>query len=108
MRPGSRLGSAQDNYFENNLVYAGTYNQCIYSFVKSSTSYPAPPATLNANLYHSTAGSVQGTSTARAVPIPRHCWRAERGIYCTSNRLDSGFFHGKQSLFPFETPTIAT
>jgi len=39
MRPGSRLGSAQDNYFENNLVYAGTYNSWIYNFVKSSTSY---------------------------------------------------------------------
>jgi Bacterial Ig-like domain (group 3) len=58
----NQIGSAQDNYFENNLVYAGTYNTWIYSFVKSSTSYPAPPATLNWNLYYSAAGYVEGTS----------------------------------------------
>ncbi len=56
------VGSAQDNYFENNIVYAGTYNEWIYSFVATSTSYPAPPATLNYNLYYSTAGYVKGTS----------------------------------------------
>ena len=56
------VGSAQDNYFENNIVYAGTYNEWIYSFVASSTAYPAPPATLNYNLYYSTAGYVKGTS----------------------------------------------
>jgi hypothetical protein len=57
-----QVGSAQDDYFENNLVYAGTYNTWIYSYVKSSTSYPAPPATLDWNLYYSAAGYVQGTS----------------------------------------------
>jgi hypothetical protein len=57
-----QVGTAQDNYFENNLVYAGTYNSWIYSFVKSSTPYPAPPATLNWNLYYSTADYVKGTS----------------------------------------------
>jgi len=58
----NQVGSAQNNYFENNLVYAGTFNTWIYSFVKSSTSYPAPPATLDWNLYYSAAGYVQGTS----------------------------------------------
>jgi Bacterial Ig-like domain (group 3) len=57
-----QVGSAQHNYFENNLVYAGTFNTWIYSFVKSSTSYPAPPATLDWNLYYSAAGYVPGTS----------------------------------------------
>jgi hypothetical protein len=58
----NQIGSAQHNYFENNLVYAGTYNTWIYSFVKSSTSYPAPPAALNWNLYYSTAGYVSKKS----------------------------------------------
>ena len=57
-----QVGSAQNNYFENNLVYAGTFNTWIYSFVKTSTSYPAPPATLDWNLYYSAAGYVKGTS----------------------------------------------
>jgi len=55
-------GSAQANIFENNIVYAGTQNVWIYSFVKPTSTYPAPPATLNWNLYYSTAGYVQGTS----------------------------------------------
>jgi hypothetical protein len=55
-------GSASGNIFENNIVYAGTQNVWIYSFVKPTTSYPAPPATLNWNLYYSTAGYVSGTS----------------------------------------------
>jgi Right handed beta helix region len=58
----NQVGGAQHNYFENNLVYAGTFNTWIYSFVPSSTSYPAPPATLDWNLYYSAAGYVQGTS----------------------------------------------
>ena len=58
----NQVGSAQHNYFENNLVYAGTFNTWIYSFVKSSTSYPAPPATLDWNLYYSAADYVPGTS----------------------------------------------
>ena len=55
-------GSASGNIFENNIVYAGTQNVWIYSFVKPTTSYPAPPATLDWNLYYSAAGYVQGTS----------------------------------------------
>ncbi len=55
-------GSSSGNIFENNIVYAGTQNVWIYSFVKPTTSYPAPPATLNWNLYYSAAGYVQGTS----------------------------------------------
>ena len=55
-------GSASGNIFENNIVYAGTQNVWIYSFVKSTSSYPAPPATLNWNVYYSTAGYVEGTS----------------------------------------------
>jgi hypothetical protein len=55
-------GSASGNIFENNIVYAGTQNVWIYSFVKSTSSYPAPPATLNWNVYYSAAGYVEGTS----------------------------------------------
>ena len=55
-------GNAQGNIFENNLVYAGTYNTWINSFVPATAMYPAPPAALNWNLYYSTAGYVQGTS----------------------------------------------
>ena len=55
-------GSAQGNYFENNIVYAGAYNEWIYSFVAASTTYPAPPATLNWNVWYSTKGYVKGTS----------------------------------------------
>jgi len=55
-------GKAQANFFENNIVYAGTQNLWIYSFVKPTTTYPAPPATLNWNLYYSAAGYVKGTS----------------------------------------------
>jgi hypothetical protein len=55
-------GSAQGNIYENNIVYAGAYNTWIFSYVPFSTSYPAPPATLNWNLYNSAAGYVEGTS----------------------------------------------
>ena len=55
-------GKAQGNIFENNIVYAGTQNIWINSFVKPTTTYPAPPATLNWNLYYSAAGYVKGTS----------------------------------------------
>lgn len=55
-------GQAQGNIFENNIVYAGTQNIWINSFVKPTTAYPAPPATLNWNLYYSAAGYVKGTS----------------------------------------------
>src|ERR1700722_10187008 len=55
-------GSASGNIFEHNIVYAGTQNVWIYSFVKPTTSYPAPPAPLDWNLYDSAAGYVQGTS----------------------------------------------
>jgi len=47
---------ANGNIFENNIVYAGTQNVWIYSYVSAST------ATANWNLYYSTAGYVQGTS----------------------------------------------
>jgi hypothetical protein len=56
------VGEAQGNFFENNIVYAGTFNTWIYSFVPATATYPAPPATLNWNLYFSAAGYVQGTS----------------------------------------------
>lgn len=48
--------SGTTNLFENNIVYAGTQNVWIYSYVSGST------ATANWNLYYSTAGYVQGTS----------------------------------------------
>jgi len=44
------------NIFENNIVYAGTQNVWIYSYVSGST------ATANWNLYYSTKGYVKGTS----------------------------------------------
>jgi hypothetical protein len=55
-------GDASGNIFENNIVYAGTQNVWIYSFVKGTSTYPAPPATLNWNLYYSAAGYLSGTS----------------------------------------------
>jgi Protein of unknown function (DUF1565) len=55
-------GDTSGNIFENNIVYAGTENVWIYSFVKATSTYPAPPATLNWNLYYSAAGYVSGTS----------------------------------------------
>jgi hypothetical protein len=44
------------NIFENNIVYAGTQNVWIYSYVSGST------ATGNWNVYYSRKGYVQGTS----------------------------------------------
>jgi hypothetical protein len=44
------------NIFENNIVYAGTQNVWIYSYVSGST------AAANWNLYYSAKGYVQGTS----------------------------------------------
>lgn len=55
-------GSSSGNIFENNIAYAGTQNVWIYSFVKPTAQYPAPPATMNWNLYYSVAGYVEGTS----------------------------------------------
>jgi Right handed beta helix region len=55
-------GSSSGNIFENNIVYAGQHNVWIYSYVRSSSSYPAPPATMNNNLYFSAAGYIAGTS----------------------------------------------
>jgi hypothetical protein len=54
-------GKNQGNIFDNNIVYAGRQNVWINSFVKPKT-YPAPPATLNWNLYYSAAGYAKGTS----------------------------------------------
>jgi hypothetical protein len=48
--------SGSTNIFENNIVYAGSQNVWIYSYVSGST------ATANWNLYYSTAGYVQGSS----------------------------------------------
>lgn len=44
------------NLFENNIIYAGSQNVWIYSYVSGST------ATANWNLYYSATGYVQGTS----------------------------------------------
>jgi hypothetical protein len=57
-----QVGSAQGNVYENNVVYAGVYNTWIFSFVPFSPTYPAPPATLDWNLYNSAAGYVAGNS----------------------------------------------
>jgi hypothetical protein len=58
----NQVGSAQGDIYENNVVYAGTYNTWIFSYAPFSKTYPAPPATLNWNLYNSAAGYVEGTS----------------------------------------------
>ncbi len=57
-----QVGSAQEDIYENNIVYAGAYNTWIFSYVPFSKTFPAPPATLNWNLYDSGAGYVEGTS----------------------------------------------
>ena len=48
--------SSSTNIFENNIVYAGSQNTWIYSYVSGSL------ATANFNDYYSTAGYSQGTS----------------------------------------------
>jgi hypothetical protein len=58
----NQVGSAQGNIYENNVVYAGAYNAWIFSYAPFSEMYPAPPATLNWNLYNSIAGYVEGQS----------------------------------------------
>ncbi|MGA3088479.1 MAG: Ig-like domain repeat protein [Terriglobales bacterium] len=57
-----QVGRAQGNIYENNVLYPGSPNLWIHSYVPVSASYPAPPATLNWNLYNSTAGYLEGTS----------------------------------------------
>jgi hypothetical protein len=57
-----QVGRAQGNIYENNILYAGSPNIWINSFVACSSSYPCPPATLNWNLYYSVAGYLEGTS----------------------------------------------
>jgi hypothetical protein len=75
-----QVGSSQDDYFENNVIYesaASPYstspNMWINSYVPANQAYPAtltaagltypaPPATLNWNLYGSAAGYLEGTS----------------------------------------------
>ena len=58
----NQVGKAQGNIYENNIVYAGAYNTWIFSYAPFSPAYPAPPATLNWNLYNSAAGYAEGTS----------------------------------------------
>lgn len=57
-----QVGSAQGDIFENNIVYAGAFNTWIFNYVPFSPTYPAPPATLNWNLYYSVAGYAEGKS----------------------------------------------
>ncbi len=58
----NQVGSAQGDYFENNIIYSGPPNIWIDSYAPASESYPAPPATLDWNLYNSDAGYHKGTS----------------------------------------------
>jgi hypothetical protein len=62
----NQVGSAQGNIYENNLLYAGSPNIWINSFVPCSSTYPCPPAMLNWNLYNSDAGYLEGTSISWA------------------------------------------
>ena len=57
-----QVGAAQGNIFENNIVYAGAPNLWISNRVPFSEKYPAPPATLNWNVYDSAPGYVKGKS----------------------------------------------
>jgi len=57
-----QVGKLQGNIYENNLLYAGSPNIWINSYVACDASYPCPPATLNWNLYYSVAGYQEGTS----------------------------------------------
>lgn len=62
-----QVGSAQHNYFENNLVYSGLPNIWINNYAANSGyspgySYPPPAATQNWNLWYSASGYVEGTS----------------------------------------------
>ena len=57
-----QVGRAQGNIYENNVLYAGSPNIWINSFVPCNSSYPCPPATLDWNLYNSVADYVEGTS----------------------------------------------
>jgi hypothetical protein len=57
-----QVGTDQGNIYENNLLYAGSPNIWIHSYVPCGASYPCPPATLNWNLYYSVAGYQEGTS----------------------------------------------
>jgi hypothetical protein len=57
-----QVGKDQGDIYENNLLYAGSPNIWINSYVPCNSSYPCPPATLNWNLYYSNAGYQQGTS----------------------------------------------
>jgi len=57
-----QVGSDQGDIYENNVVYAGAYNTWIFNYVPFSGTSPAPPATLNWNLYNSAAGYVEGKS----------------------------------------------
>jgi hypothetical protein len=58
----NQVGKDQGDIYENNLLYAGSPNIWINSYASCSPTYPCPPATLNWNLYYSTAGYQQGTS----------------------------------------------
>ena len=58
----NQVGKAQGNIYENNIVYAGAYNTWIFNYAPFSAAYPAPPATLDWNLYNSAAGYAEGTS----------------------------------------------
>jgi Big-like domain-containing protein/uncharacterized protein DUF1565 len=61
-----QVGSEQGNIYENNVLYAGSPNVWINSFVPCNSSDPCPPATLNWNLYNSVAGYLEGTSISWA------------------------------------------
>jgi hypothetical protein len=57
-----QVGDAQGNIYENNILYAGSPNIWINSYVACTPTYPCPPATLNWNLYYSLGGYLEGTS----------------------------------------------
>jgi Protein of unknown function (DUF1565) len=89
-----QVGSAQDDIFENNLLYAGSPNIWINSYAACSSSYPCPPATLNWNLYYSLAGYLEGTSilwggVSSYTSFPN--WQSASGEDANSLNLDPRF-----------------
>jgi hypothetical protein len=83
-----QVGNAQGDIYENNVVYAGAYNTWIFSHVPFSEMYPAPPATLNWNLYNSAAGYVEGTSL----------WWGDEGSYTSFSNWQTSSGEDANSL----------
>ena len=102
----NQVGSAQADIYENNLVYAGAFNTWIYSYAPFSPTYPAPPATLNWNLYNSAAGYAEGTSIwwGNVSSYPSFSnWQASSGEDANSVNADPLFVNLRATPPNFDT-----